>query len=109
VSVSPHHSPLPQVHRTTARATLTTEEISRAVKHARNKLLGAIVTGDAVFGETTKRDEEIKKAIRLGIQSVVGGARVQQPKLMWKDVVRTLNKLAHAWKTSSLIYALSAL
>ena len=40
---------------------------------------------------------------------MVGAAKVEQPKGMWKDVVRCLNELLHAWKDCSLMYVLSAL
>ncbi|KAH0831331.1 hypothetical protein J3R83DRAFT_13981 [Lanmaoa asiatica] len=102
-----HPSPVPRPHRSTTRATLTKQETSRAVKHARDELLKITVTRGAIFGDN--RGSEIKKAILKGLRSVVGGVEVEQPKTMRKDVVRCLNELLHAWKDYSLPYVLSAL
>lgn len=103
-------SPLPdQSNSPSRRASLTKEETLQAVKHARDELLKVTIRHGTIFGNNESRNLEIKKAIQKGLRSVVGGAKVKQPKTMRKDVVRCLNELLHAWKICGLMCALESL
>ena len=68
-----------------------------------------LVQSGEIFQNSDARDRKIKGAIKQGIKSVGGGAEIEQPKSMRKDVVRRINELLHPWKDISLLYALSLL
>ncbi|KAF8546915.1 hypothetical protein OG21DRAFT_1527514 [Imleria badia] len=87
-------------------ASSITKLVTWVVNCACDELLKATVTCRAVSSD--KHSEEIKKAIRTGIQSVAGRAWVTQPKTMQKKVVKSVNDVLHIFKGSSLVYILAS-
>ena len=102
-----HHS----THCTTTQATvtLTNDEKKRVVRYARNELVRVIIQSGEIFHDSDTCDRKIKHTIKQGLCIVAGGAVVQQPKSMQKDIVQHINKLLHPWKDKSLLYALTVL